>query len=84
SGLVRMYPFFRCPTCRQQLCLLHAGNPLVTCMPYQVEQIVCSKCDETTCVCEKDQKERHVDPAKHPRQELCAKCKAGIPCTRRY
>ena len=50
--------------------------------PYKVEEIRCSKCGQTTCVCTQKEKEEkhHVDPKKPHRADLCHKCKAGLPC----
>ncbi|BFZ16980.1 hypothetical protein BsWGS_20019 [Bradybaena similaris] len=98
NDLVRMYGYFTCPKCRQQwesanvYCQKGTDKAAygqeckkcrVTCMPYRVEKILCLGCGERNCIC-KQKQERHIDPNKHHRSDLCAKCKAGLPCNRGF
>ncbi|XP_018431296.1 PREDICTED: zygote arrest protein 1 [Nanorana parkeri] len=41
--------------------------------PYRVEDIMCQSCKQTRCVC--PVKQRHVDPKRPHRQDLCGRCK---------
>ncbi|XP_044149787.1 zygote arrest protein 1 [Bufo gargarizans] len=41
--------------------------------PYRVEDIMCQSCKQTRCIC--PVKERHVDPKRPHRQDLCGRCK---------
>lgn len=57
------------------------------CFPYCVQPLRCSRCGETDCVCSQDgdeddnSQERHVDPNKPHRGDLCHRCRAGKRCT---
>ncbi|VDI54128.1 zygote arrest protein 1 [Mytilus galloprovincialis] len=51
------------------------------CSPYKVEKLKCSKCGQSVCVCSRAEKaERHTDPNKPHRSDLCHKCQSGSPC----
>ncbi|KAM9331320.1 zygote arrest protein 1 [Gastrophryne carolinensis] len=41
--------------------------------PYRVEDITCQSCKQTRCIC--PVKQRHVDPKRPHRQDLCGRCK---------
>ena len=51
----------------------------VSVQPYKAEPIVCSICGKENCECDEDV-ERHNDPNKPHRSDLCARCRAGLPC----
>eukprot|EP00745_Piridium_sociabile_P023230 TRINITY_DN36213_c0_g1_i2.p1 TRINITY_DN36213_c0_g1~~TRINITY_DN36213_c0_g1_i2.p1 ORF type:complete len:105 (+),score=22.45 TRINITY_DN36213_c0_g1_i2:374-688(+) len=92
----RRYGFFRCTNCRKTwesshvYCTRGTDEPEyeqdckacnTACLPYKVEKIRCSMCDEEDCVCTEEEKaERHNDPNKPHRSDLCHKCRSGLPC----
>ena len=47
--------------------------------PYRAEPVTCRDCGQLICTCE-DKDERHVDPEKDHRSDLCLKCKSGDFC----
>lgn len=55
------------------------------CKPYRLERLRCAKCNQIDCTCSDDGKrERHTDPNKPHRSDLCHKCRAGKPCQGSY
>ncbi|CAG5128598.1 unnamed protein product [Candidula unifasciata] len=94
SDLRRMYGYFRCSSCRKTWESSHVycsqgsfqakygqecESCRVICMPYRVEKLKCSICGQHDCNCQRN-KDRHTDPNKPHRADLCAKCQAGYPC----
>ncbi|XP_059172251.1 zygote arrest protein 1-like [Physella acuta] len=92
NNLKRMYGYFRCTDCKKgwesaqvysrkgdrgaaygQEC----KDCKVMCMPYRIARLTCSQCGLQECACDSD---RHVDPNKSHRSDLCGKCRAGYPC----
>ncbi|XP_050407858.1 zygote arrest protein 2.L [Patella vulgata] len=91
----RRYGYLRCSSCKEKWESSHVyvkeGTKKVefgqeckkcniVCFPYHVEPIQCSLCGQTGCDC---QKERHIDPAKAHRADLCMRCRAGLFCDKR-
>ncbi|XP_041358895.1 zygote arrest protein 1-like [Gigantopelta aegis] len=58
----------------------------VSCLPYKVERLTCSICDQQDCTCTREEKEeRHTDLNKPHLSHLCERCKKGLSCvSRRY
>ncbi|CAL1533705.1 unnamed protein product [Lymnaea stagnalis] len=94
NNLQRMYGYFRCTQCSKVWESSHVYCPRgsttasygqeckdcrVMCLPYRVGRIKCSLCGEIECRCLRS--DRHVDPNKSHRADLCAKCRAGNLCT---
>ena len=48
--------------------------------PYRIEKLRCSRCGKREgCTCDRDDK--HVDPNKPHRSDLCERCKSGKSCS---
>ncbi|VDI54127.1 zygote arrest protein 1 [Mytilus galloprovincialis] len=95
----RRYGFFRCPICRAHwesayvFCVQGTDRVYYkqdckkckkACNPYRLEKLKCSICGQSDCTCSKEEKEeRHTDPNKPHRSDLCHKCQSGRPCMRK-
>ncbi|VDI23796.1 zygote arrest protein 1 [Mytilus galloprovincialis] len=92
----RRYGFFRCFDCGAQwessnvYCVQGTDSAYyaqdckkcnTACNPYRVERLKCSICDQINCTCSREERaQRHTDPNKPHRSDLCHKCKSGNPC----